>query len=207
MTSSRKVVLVFVGLLVVFAIQGCVTSSSSELKDPIVTQGKYIQEQQNKPSLKPKKDENKEDVSYRAQSVAGKASINDFKIAYSSKAEIVKGIVTSLAYDGKKGFWVYVIKGTDMTNNKVPLANFVSSKVLAQEGDLVYAIFSSGALIELTIVQEGYKSGNKKTNQYFKSPKHKVSKSTSNTSHKRDKSRQTPWIGVPETENITLGIR
>ncbi|MDD3463027.1 MAG: hypothetical protein PHW07_05220 [Sulfurospirillaceae bacterium] len=207
MTNSRKVVLVFVGLLMIFSIQGCAPSSSLESKNPISAQGKYIQEQQNKPSIKPKKDESKEDVSYRAQSIAGKASADDFKIVYSSKAEIVKGIVTSLAYDGKKGVWEYAVKGEDTTNNKVPFGKFVSSKILAQEGDLVYAIFSKGILVELIMIQEGNKGKNKKTNQYSKSPKHKVSMSTSNTSHKRDKSRQTPWIGVPETESIRLGIR
>jgi len=104
----------------------------------------------------------------------------------------IKGKIVKIAKNGK--VWNYEVKGEDLTNNKLPYAKFFSTKKIAKNGDLVYAIISNNELQEFYLIK---KSNIKRKSIKYKKKKHKVKKTV-----KRIKKHQV--IGVPTVESISL---
>ena len=114
---------------------------------------------------------------------------------------IVKGVVSSVSYDGK---WRYDVVGSDTTNGKLSHARFYSDKKAFSKGDEVYAIFKNSILKEFYLL----KKANIKTKTNLKKQKAKVKKSTTKTKKliKKDniKGKKHKVLSVPITESIEL---
>ncbi len=106
----------------------------------------------------------------------------------------IKGIISKLYYSKNKKAWMYEIIGKDMSNAKLPYAEFYYSKKLASEGDFVYVILKDSNLKDLFFI--------KKANRISK--KRKFAKRARKI-RKTDKlGRRSIVIGVPSVENITF---
>ncbi len=105
----------------------------------------------------------------------------------------IKGVVQSIKYDKVKKSWLYIVQGIDTSHAKLPYARFYHDKKLASKGDLVYIILRNSSLQNLFFI----KKANKITQKIKTTKKKKIW-------HKRNKSRETPWIGLPSVEQVTL---
>lgn len=111
----------------------------------------------------------------------------------------IKGVITNLSYNKIKKLWLYEIEGRDTSNGKLPYAKFYHYKKLANLGDFVYVILRDSSLVELYFI--------KKANKIYKSKKNRKNikiKGVKKVIHKRDMSRKTPNIAVPEEEYISF---
>jgi len=107
---------------------------------------------------------------------------------------MIKGHITNLKYDN--GAWEYRIESIDLSNKKLPVAQFRHTKKLANEGDLVYVIIKNTRLQELLLIEKA----NYKRKMIRK--KNKKIKKLKIKTHKRTKQRQV--LGVPSAEEIKL---
>lgn len=90
------------------------------------------------------------------------------------KRTAIKGVITELLYKDER--YCYTIISTDMTNAKLPSAQFCSPKFYHDKGDLVYATFfgndvESMLLIRQKSEQKSVKMGKKPTKTNIAPPK------------------------------------
>jgi len=124
-------------------------------------------------------------------------TVQKTKKRYSSNGRYtgsIKGIISKLQYVENKKTWLYEIVGKDMSNAKLPYAEFYYFKKLANEGDFVYVILKDSDLKDLFFI--------KKANKISK--KRRFIKRTKKTRKIHKLGRRNIILGVPEVENITF---
>ena len=119
----------------------------------------------------------------------------------------IKGIIKDIRYSSMQKTWIYVIKATDLSNNKLKKAVVYGKKGLGHIGDLVYAIINNGTITSLYIYKsaQNYKLKKRKKIKIKKKKKIKQKRKILPKKSKTPKiKRREQIISAPTPEKIVF---
>ena len=115
---------------------------------------------------------------------------------------MIRGVIKNMSYVPAKGSWKFEVEAIDSSHGKLSKATFESTKGQYESGDLVYVVLKRGILQQMYLIQKRYHASKSETKVEYVKVKEKSL--LSKKPKKRTKSRQTPWISIPDEETISL---